>query len=65
MRLTSRALPAESTILTVIVAVTSMPIATAVLILANAAFAAVVVPFGFSFASRSGRRRPRLSWERA
>ena len=49
VRLTSRVLPAASTILTVIVAVTFLPFLAALLIFLNAAVAAFLAPFGLSF----------------
>jgi hypothetical protein len=48
VRVTSRVLPAASTILTVIVAVTVVPFVVAVLICLNAALTAFLVPFGLS-----------------
>ena len=48
VRVTSRVLPAGSTSVTVIVAVTSAPVRVAVLILRNAALAAFLAPFALS-----------------
>ncbi len=51
IRLTLRLLPAASTTVSVIVAVTFLPSFTAVLIFLNAALATFVLPFGLSFSS--------------